>query len=72
MTTRNKGEPGAFIDMLERAGVGHGRRQDYNPDGESVQVEHPHAGDHGFTVSDWQFDAEGKLLRVEPYEGEEG
>jgi len=59
-----------FIAMLERAGIGHGTRRDYHPDGESVQVEHPDEEGDGFHVTDWMFDAAGKLVSVEHYEGE--
>jgi hypothetical protein len=49
----------AFLAMLERAGIGHGTRQDYNPEGTGVQVE-----DYDGTVTDWWFDADGKLVSV--------
>jgi hypothetical protein len=60
-----------FKAMLERAGIGHGLRHDYNPDGESVQVEHDDEdAKHGWMVTDWSFDADGKLVSVTMYEGE--
>jgi hypothetical protein len=51
----------AFLNMLDRAGVGYGTRNDHNPAGTAVQVEHEDRED---TVTDWWFDAAGKLLTV--------
>ena len=51
----------AFLAMLDRAGVGHGTRDDHNPEGTGVQVEHE---DDDHTVTDWWFDADGKLVEV--------
>ncbi len=59
-----------FKAMLTRAGIGHGLRTDYNPAGESVQVE---AGEDekDFTVAEFNFDADGKLVAVVCYPGEQ-
>lgn len=68
-------EKEVFIAMLNRVGVGYGKRTDYDPPGESVQVEHENEttdGKGGWMVTDWQFDAEGKLTGVTLYEGEKG
>jgi hypothetical protein len=54
-------ELAAFVAMLERAGVGHGLRYDFDPDGVSVQVEHE---DGGKTITDWLFDKGGNLIDV--------
>jgi hypothetical protein len=51
----------AFLAMLERAGVGHGTRADFNPAGTAVQVEHE---DDAETVTDWWFDDAGNLVSV--------
>ena len=61
----------AFLAMLGRAGIGHGQRYDHNPEGTGVQVEHECEDDKGWFVSDWQFDADGKLVSVSHYPGEE-
>ncbi len=50
-----------FLAMLDRAGIGHGTRQDFNPDGTAVQVEHE---DDEETITDWRFDADGNLVDV--------
>lgn len=66
-------EKQAFVAMLTRAGIGHGLRTDYNPPGESVQVEHEDdEAKHGFTITDWSFDVDGKLIDVCVCEGELG
>lgn len=57
-----------FSDMLTRAGVGHGLRHDYNPAGTAVQVEE----EDGKMITEFAFDADGKLLSVHCYEHEEG
>lgn len=49
----------AFLAMLERAGIGHGTRIDYDPPGTAVQVEHSEQ----LTI-DWWFDQYGKLILV--------
>ena len=54
-------EKQAFLAMLERAGIGHGIRHDYNPPGTAVQVEHE---DANLTTTDWLFDVDGKLVGV--------
>jgi hypothetical protein len=61
-----------FIAMLDRAGIGHGMRIDYDPCGTAVQVEHAHDEGDGWTVTDWQFDADGRLVDISMYPGEEG
>jgi hypothetical protein len=48
----------AFLAMLERAGIGHGTREDHNPEGTAVQVETDNQ------TTDWFFDADGKLIDV--------
>lgn len=60
----------AFLAMLRRSNLGFGTRHDYNPAGTAVMVEHPHEKDSGFHVTEWAFDADGKLTGVELYEGE--
>lgn len=63
----------SFLAMLDRSSVGFGQRHDYNPEGTSVQVEHPVEGsDTEFWVTDWSFDAAGKLIDVGHYKGELG
>lgn len=54
-----------FLAMLDHAGIGHGIRNDHNPPGTGVQVEHEN-DDH--TATDWWFDADGKLVNVYVYE----
>lgn len=46
-----------FLAMLDRAGIGHGTRDDHDPPGTGVQVEHDEDG-----VTDWLFDKDGKLV----------
>lgn len=59
-----------FKAMLERAQIGHGLRHDYNPPGESVLVE---AGDEReFTITEFGFNEDGKLVEVVCYPGEPG
>jgi len=60
----------AFIAMLERAGIGHGMRTDHNPPGEAVLVE---SGDDPteFMVTEFGFDADGRLEEVTCYPGDE-
>jgi hypothetical protein len=63
----------AFLKMLERSGVGHGIRQDYNPPGTAVLVEHPDDDNEtGFWVTDWAFDDAGNLTDISHYRGEPG
>ncbi len=63
----------AFLSMLDHSsGIGFGIRHDYAPPGTAVQVEHPHDDDDGFHVTQWYFDDNGKLVKVEHYEGEIG
>ncbi len=52
----------SFLAMLERAGLGHGTRRDFNPDGTAVQVEHEDT--EGEVTTDWRFDARGDLISV--------
>lgn len=49
-----------FIAMLNKAGIGHGKRIDYNPNGTGVQVE----CENTTTITDWWFDADGNLKEV--------
>jgi hypothetical protein len=69
----------AFLAMLERAGVGHGTRQDHDPaavlGGEmrpertAVLVEPAiDCDDDAQLVMDWRFDADGNLVRVLVYD----
>ena len=61
-----------FKAMLERAGIGHGLRIDYNPAGNAVQVE-THTADEGeFVVAEFWFDEDGVLKQVTCYPGEVG
>lgn len=50
-----------FVAMLDRAGVGYGTREDISPPGTGVQVEYEDDPD---TVTDWWFDAAGRLVSV--------
>lgn len=52
-----------FIAMLTHAGIGHGTREDYDPPGTGVQVEHP-SDDELLVVTDWWFDKDGRLRLV--------
>lgn len=62
-----------LLAMLTRAGIGHGRRDDYNPEGESVQVESDEADEHGkWWITEFGFDADGNLKEVVTYQGQEG
>lgn len=67
----NVSELQAFQKMLERAGVGHGLRFDYNPPGTAVMVE---SGENEmeFMVTEFGFDADGRLKEVASYPGEVG
>lgn len=47
-----------LLKMLERAGIGHGTRQDFNPPGTGVQIE---VEDE---IMDWWFDKDGKLIEI--------
>ena len=55
-----------FVAMLERAGIGHGTRQDFTPPGTGVQVEHEN---NDRVVTDWWFDEAGQLMSVCVCEG---
>jgi hypothetical protein len=62
-----------FKEMLDRIGAGYGLRSDYNPPGESVQVEHPDEDNEtGFWVTEWTFDQSGSLTSMGHYRGEPG
>ena len=61
----------ALLAMLERAGIGHGTRHDYNPAGTAVQVETGES-EANFTVTEFAFDAAGNLTEVVSYPGEAG
>lgn len=50
-----------FLKMLDRAGIGHGLRYDYNPPGTAVQVEHE---DDDNTTTDWWFNEAGELEEI--------
>lgn len=50
-----------FIAMLERAGIGHGTRDDFNPAGTGVQVEHE---DDEESVAEYWFDDAGLLKQT--------
>ncbi len=52
-----------FIAMLSRVGIGHGTRDDFNPNGTAVQVEHDMGNDE-YVITDWQFDSTGKFLNA--------
>jgi hypothetical protein len=63
-----------LLAMLSRAGIGHGRRTDWSPpgeSGESVQVE-TGENETEFMVTEFGFDADGKLVTVVCYPGETG
>ena len=61
-----------FKAMLERAGIGHGLRHDYNPPGEAVMVETEPDDRDEWCVSEFWFDDEGNLREHTVYKGEEG
>lgn len=61
----------SLLEMLSRAGIGHGLRRDYSPPGDAVLVEAD--GDDGGWVSvEFAFDKSGKLKGVTAHPGEEG
>ena len=63
----------AFVAMLVRAGIGHGTRTDHNPRGTAVIVEAECQADFvvaDFMVTEFSFDADGKLKAVECYPGD--
>jgi hypothetical protein len=60
-----------FLAMLDRAGVGYGRRTDHNPTGGSVLVE-TGENETEFMVTEFGFDADGKLKAVVCYPGDVG
>lgn len=55
-----------FLAMLTRAGIGHGKRHDFNPPRTAVQVEH---GVEVCEETDWLFDESGMLKDVILCEG---
>lgn len=57
--------------MLDRANIGYGLRHDYNPPGESVQVEND-IEDSEEMITEFVFDASGKLVSVHSYHSERG
>ena len=59
-----------FKAMLERSGIGHGLRTDYNPPGTAVQVETDIDDQDGFMVAEFWFDGDGALKEVTCYPGE--
>jgi len=64
-------EENQLVAMLSRAGVGFGLRLDHNPGGTAVQIEAEGHDDDWF-VTEFAFDAAGKLTGVVTYEGEIG
>lgn len=61
-----------FLAMLERVGIGHGTRTDYNPPGTGVLIEHPDDDGDGWWQTEWQFNDKGELVDVCHYRGEVG
>lgn len=62
-----------LIAMLTRVGVGYGTRHDHNPEGVAVQVECDDSDDaRQWTVTEFVFDADGRLKTVVCYEPEDG
>jgi hypothetical protein len=62
-----------FVAMLERSGVGHGLRYDWDPDSVAVMVESDNEGyGDGFTVTEFQFAPDGQLTGATSYPGEVG
>lgn len=57
---KNPTELDNFLAMLTRAGIGHGKRVDYNPEGIGIQVE----CENGNVSTDWRFDSKGILREV--------
>ena len=47
-----------FLAMLNRAGIGYGMRDDFNPPGTGVMVHH---GDDDRRITEWWFDEAGEL-----------
>ncbi len=64
-------EKQVLLAMLTRAGIGHGMRTDWNPAGESVQVEND-ADDERLMITEFAFDEAGALKSVHCYEHQEG
>lgn len=60
-----------FVAMLDGAGVGYGTREDYDPPGTAVQVETGES-DEDFTITEFAFDGDGKLIEVTSCPGEVG
>ncbi len=62
-----------FLKMLGNSSIGHGYREDHNPEATAVQVEHDDEDDDSvFWVTEWMFDAAGKLSGVKHSRGEVG
>ena len=61
----------AFLAMIERAGVGHGLRDDFRPPGTAVQIETEN-GDGDVTTVEFWFDESGRLKTVHCYESDLG
>ena len=60
-----------LVATLDRAGVGYGRRHDHNPPGEAVQIESGES-ERDFYVTEFAFDADGRLTGVTCSPGETG
>lgn len=60
-----------FLAMLERAGVGHGTREDHKPCGTAVQIESEGQDGPGFMVTEFAFSGDGNLTEVICFKGEE-
>lgn len=60
-----------FIAMLTRAGIGHGLRHDFDPNGTAVQVEieDEEGTRSGFRIAEFGFDSEGNLREIVTYPG---
>lgn len=66
-------EKQVFLKMLDRIGAGYGTRDDVDPPGTSVQVEHPvEDSETEFYVSEWTFNDNGELVNLHHYKGEPG
>ena len=61
-----------FTAMLRRAGIGHGLRHDFNPEGVTVMVETDPDETGRWWITEFCFNADGSLSdRLATYEGEE-
>lgn len=62
-----------LMAMLDRAGIGHGLRHDFNPPGTAVQIESEDSCAHrDWTSTEFWFDDNGVLQTVTSAEGQEG